>query len=191
MALFCAATIINIIICEFSPLALADGFYWSLSDSKSSQIFRTLRSILAAVNNAIIWMASVHLPISNSSSPLRKPLGTFLSTPITIVITVTFIFQSFFFVSGKVQFLPLLLFILSFEFYFFFWELEVAEVCGSIASRRLVGRWSRDYHMCRLVFRCFFSRQRCFQIWGKRRWMWSSRWRLEFMLERRKVAKQI
>ena len=25
-----------------------------------------------------------------------------------------------------------------------------------IASRHLVGRWSRDYHMCRLVFPCFF-----------------------------------
>ena len=24
--------------------------------------------------------------------------------------------------------------------------------CGTIASRHLVGRWSRDYHMCRLVF---------------------------------------
>ena len=63
--------------------------------------------------------------------------------------------------------------------------------CGTIASRHLVGRWSRDYHMCRLVFLCFFPRPRCFQIRGKRRWMRSSRWRLEFVLERRKVAKQI
>ena len=47
--------------------------------------------------------------------------------------------------------------------------------CGTIASRHLVGRWSRDYHMCRLVFLCFFPRPRCFQIRGKRRWMWSSR----------------
>ena len=35
----------------------------------------------------------------------------------------------------------------------------------------LVGRWSRDYHMCRPVFLCFFPRPRCFQIRGKRRWM--------------------
>ena len=58
--------------------------------------------------------------------------------------------------------------------------------CGTIASRHLVGRWSRDYHMCRLVFLCFFPRPRCFQIRGKRRWMRSSRWRLEFVWERRK-----
>ena len=64
-------------------------------------------------------------------------------------------------------------------------------LCGTIASRHLVGRWSRDYHMCRLVFLRFFPRPRCFQIRGKRRWMRSSWWRLEFVLERRKVAKQI
>ena len=56
--------------------------------------------------------------------------------------------------------------------------------CGTIASRHLVGRWFRDYHMCRLVFLCFFPRPRCFQIRGKRRWLRSSRWRLEFVLER-------
>ena len=56
--------------------------------------------------------------------------------------------------------------------------------CGTIASRHLVGRWFRDYHMCRLVFLCFFPRQRWFQIRGKRRWLRSSRWRLEFVLER-------
>ena len=63
--------------------------------------------------------------------------------------------------------------------------------CGTIASQHLVGRWSRDYYMCRQVFLCFFPLSRCFKIRGKRRWMWSSRWRLEFVLERRKVAKQI
>ena len=57
-------------------------------------------------------------------------------------------------------------------------------LCGTIASRHLVGRWFRDYHMCRLVFLCFFPRPRCFQIRGKRRWLRSSRWRLEFVLER-------
>ena len=34
--------------------------------------------------------------------------------------------------------------------------------CGTIASRHLVGRWSRDYHMCRLVFLCFFPRHIAF-----------------------------
>ena len=48
-------------------------------------------------------------------------------------------------------------------------------VCGTIASRHLVDRLSREYHMCRLVYLCFLPRPRCFQIRGKRRWMWSSR----------------
>ena len=61
-----------------------------------------------------------------------------------------------------------------------------AVYCGTIASRHLVGRWFRDYHMCRLVFLCFFPRPRCFQIRGKRRWLRSSRWRLEFVLEEMK-----
>ena len=59
-----------------------------------------------------------------------------------------------------------------------------SSVCGTIASRHLICRWFRDYHMCRLVFLCFFPRPRCFQIRGKRRWLRSSRWRLEFVLER-------
>ena len=68
-------------------------------------------------------------------------------------------------------------------------RLAIPADCGTIASRHLVGRWFRDYHMCRLVFLCFFPRPRCFQIRGKRRWMRSSRWRLEFVLERRKSCR--
>ena len=54
-------------------------------------------------------------------------------------------------------------------------ELNICTLCGTIASRHLVGRWFRDYHMCRLVFLCFVPRPRCFQIRGKRRWLRSSR----------------
>ena len=63
-------------------------------------------------------------------------------------------------------------------------KINDSKVCGTIASRHQVGRWFRDYHMCRLVFLYFFPRPRCFQIRGKRRWLRSSRWRLEFVLER-------
>ena len=31
------------------------GFHWNLSDSKSSQVFRTLLSILTDLNNAIFF----------------------------------------------------------------------------------------------------------------------------------------
>ena len=33
-------------------------FHWSLSDSKSPQVSRTLLSILAVLNNAVVWMVS-------------------------------------------------------------------------------------------------------------------------------------
>ena len=44
-------------------------FHWSLSDSKSPQVSRTLLSILAVLNNALVWMVSSRPPISKSSSP--------------------------------------------------------------------------------------------------------------------------
>ena len=45
-------------------------FHWSLSESKSPQVSRTLLSILTVLNNVIVWMVSTRLPTSNSSSPL-------------------------------------------------------------------------------------------------------------------------
>ena len=51
-------------------------FPWSLSDSKSPQVSRTLLSILADLNNAVVWMVSTHSLISKSSSPFTYPLVT-------------------------------------------------------------------------------------------------------------------
>ena len=34
------------------------AFYWSLSDSKSPQLFRTILINLADLPNAVIWMSS-------------------------------------------------------------------------------------------------------------------------------------
>ena len=42
-------------------------FHWSLSDSKSPQVSRTLLGIVANLNNAVIWIASARPVISNSS----------------------------------------------------------------------------------------------------------------------------
>ena len=63
-------------------------FHWSLSNSKSPQIFRTLFSILDDLNNAVFWMVSSHPLISKSSSPFINPLVTVQSAPITIDINV-------------------------------------------------------------------------------------------------------
>ena len=71
-------------------------FHWSLSDSKSPQVSRTLLSILAVLNNAVVWMVSTRPPTSKSSCLFSNPLVTVLNIPITIGIIVTCMFHSFF-----------------------------------------------------------------------------------------------
>ena len=84
------------------------GFLWSLSDSKSPQVSRTLLSILAVLSNAVVWMVSTRPPTSKSSSPFNNPLVIVPNAPITIGIIVTFMFHSFFQFSSKVDVLILL-----------------------------------------------------------------------------------
>ena len=51
-------------------------FHWSLSDSKSSQVSRTLLSIVVILCNAVVWMVSIRPPNSKSSSPFNNLLVT-------------------------------------------------------------------------------------------------------------------
>ena len=67
-----------------------------LSDSKSPQISRTLLNILADLNNAVVWIVTTLLLISKSSSPFTSFLRIVPTALITIGITVTFMFHSFF-----------------------------------------------------------------------------------------------
>ena len=85
--------IITIHSLELFTSAIADGF--SLK-SEWQQVSPTLLSILAVLNNAIIWMVSTRLTTSKSSSPFSNPLVTVSNTPITIGIIVTCMFHSFF-----------------------------------------------------------------------------------------------
>ena len=78
-------------------------FHWSLSDSKSPQVSRTLLSILSVFKNAVVWMVSTRSPTSKSSRPFNNPLVTVPKAPITIGIIVTFMFHSFFQFSSKVK----------------------------------------------------------------------------------------
>ena len=78
-------------------------FHWRLSDSKSPHVSRTLLSILAVFNNAVVWMVSTRSPTSKSSRPFNNPLVTVPKAPITIGIIVTFIFHNFFQFSIKVE----------------------------------------------------------------------------------------
>ncbi len=59
-------------------------FHWSLSDSKSPQVSRTLLSILAVLNNVVVWMVSTRPPTSKSFSPFSNPLVTVPNAPISI-----------------------------------------------------------------------------------------------------------
>ena len=51
-------------------------FYWSLSESKSPHVSRTLLNILAVLNDAVVRMVSTHPLTSKSFSPFSNPLVT-------------------------------------------------------------------------------------------------------------------
>ena len=68
----------------------------SLSDSKSPQVSRTLLSILADLNNVVVWMVSTRPIISESSGPCISLSVTIPRAQIRICITVTFMSHSFF-----------------------------------------------------------------------------------------------
>ena len=70
--------------------------HFSLSNSKSPQVSRTLLGILADLNNAIILMVPICSLISKYSSLWNNLLVNVPSAPITAGITVTFMFYSFF-----------------------------------------------------------------------------------------------
>ena len=69
---------------------------WNLKDSKSPQVSGTFLSILADINNVLVWMISTRPLISNSFSPCNNPLVAITSSPIIIGMAVTFIFRKFF-----------------------------------------------------------------------------------------------
>ena len=93
-------------------------FHWSLSDSKSPQVSKTLLSILAVLNNAVVWMVSTRPPTSKSSSPFSNPLVTVPNAPITIGIIVTCMFYSFFNSLARSRYLSLF----SHSFRFILWS---------------------------------------------------------------------
>ena len=76
-------------------------FHWSLSDSKSPQVSRSLLNILAVLNNVAVWMVSTGPPTYKSSSPFSNPLVPVPNAPITIGIIVTCTFDSFFQFTSK------------------------------------------------------------------------------------------
>ena len=59
-------------------------FHWSLSDSKVPQVSSTLLTILADLDNAIVWMVSTRPVIFKFSSPSTNHLVTVPSATITL-----------------------------------------------------------------------------------------------------------
>ena len=99
---------------SFSSQRYLMVFHWSLSDSKSHHVSKTLLSILAVLNNAVVWMVCTPPPTSKSSSPFNNPLVTVPNAPITICKIVTFMFHSFFNSLARSRYLSF--FSLSFSF---------------------------------------------------------------------------
>ena len=89
-----AVIIIIIIIIIIIPGKFFLLVSWSLSDSKSPHVTRTLLSILTDLHNVVVWMNSIFHLISNSSGPFFKPLWKSPSAPITFGITVTLMLSS-------------------------------------------------------------------------------------------------
>ena len=98
-------------------------FHWSLSDSKSPLVSRTLLSIRAVLNNAVVWMVSTCPPTSKSSSPFSNPLVTVPNAPITIGIIVTCMFHIFFNSLARSRYLSLF----SHSFSFILWSAGTAK----------------------------------------------------------------
>ena len=71
-------------------------FHWSLNDTKSLKVTRTLLSIPAVLNNLVVWIVSTRPLISKSSSPFNNPSVTVTRAPIIIGLIVTSMFNSFF-----------------------------------------------------------------------------------------------
>ena len=94
--------------CKFFTSSLAAGL--SL-ESKTPQVSRALLRILT---NDVVCLVSISPPISNSSNPFTNDLGNVPSVPITVGITVTFMFHNFFSSLARSKYLSLFSFSLIF-----------------------------------------------------------------------------
>ena len=88
-------------------------FHWILCKSKSLQVSRTLLSILANLNNAVVWIISIIPLISNSSSLFPSILGPFQVRQLQMVSPLPHVLQLYL-SSGKVK-----VYVYLFAFFYF------------------------------------------------------------------------
>ena len=98
-------------------------FHWSLSESKSLQVSKNLLTIVAVLNNSVVWMVSIRPPTTKSSSLFNSPLVTVPKAPITIDIIVTFMFHGFFNSLARSRYLSFF----SHSFSFILWSARIAK----------------------------------------------------------------
>ena len=108
---------------SFSHQRLLMVFHWSLSDSKSPQVFRTRLRILAILSNAVVWIVSTFPPTSKSSRPFNIHLVIVPKAPITISTIVSFMFHSFFISRARLRYLSFF----SQSFRFILWSARTAK----------------------------------------------------------------
>ena len=75
--------IINFTLRKFFYISVGWWFFTGVWDSKVPRVSRTFLSILADLNNAIVWTVSTGPIVSKSSSPCTNPLVTVPRAPIT------------------------------------------------------------------------------------------------------------
>ena len=140
-------------------------FHWSLRDSKSPQVSKTLLSILAVLNNGVVWIVSTRPPTSKSSSPFSHPLVTVTKALIKIGIIVTCMFHSFFNSLARSRFLS----IFSHSFSFIQWSAWIAKstILQVIFFLLIIIRSGLLAEIRRSV--CMSTSQRCLYVLFSRR----------------------
>ena len=91
----------------FITPVLGAGFSLKFDDGKILKVFRTLLSILADLNNSVVWIVSARSSIFDSSKSFTKPLWIIQSVPVTIRITVTFMLHTLFSSLARFKYLSL------------------------------------------------------------------------------------
>ena len=110
---YCGGCYYYLLLETFSHYHKLNVFYWSLSDSKSPLVSRTLLGILASLDNVIVWIVTTRTLISKSFNPIINPLLIVLIASISVAISITFNLRSFFQFPSKV----LILLFAFFQFY--------------------------------------------------------------------------
>ena len=108
---------------SFFTSALADCLPLVFEWQQSPQVSRALLSILAVLNNVVVWMVSTSPPTSKSSSYFDNTLVTVTKVPIAIDIIVTFMFHNFFNSLARSRYLSFF----SHSFSFILWSAGTTE----------------------------------------------------------------